>query len=306
MRRFILKILMLAAAMVVVDILVGVVFRHWFERMDDGEMGKENYIGRQVDEDILVFGSSRAEYHYDPAVISEMLGLSCYNCGASGNGILLAYGRLLMALQHHQPRLIIYDVNPEFDVMLTDNHQSLAQLKIHSETDRLEEIYQDVDPWESIKMLSNMYRFNSNFIHNPLCLLKPMPQKWSPDQQRGAVLQKAQFDPMKVREETPPEAFETDTLKLRYVRKFISLAQGARLVFVASPKWYAPVDSMRYRPIKDICHEMGVPYLDFTSDRKYIHHDEFFVDGVHLNANGAREFTRDLMKTLTSKNMPRR
>ena len=130
MRRFILKILMLAAAMMVVDILMGVVFRHWFERMDDGEMGKENYIGRQVDEDILVFGSSRAEYHYDIKVISELSGRSCYNCGASGNGIILAYGRLLMALQHHRPQLIIYDVNPEFDVLESDNHRSLAQMKI--------------------------------------------------------------------------------------------------------------------------------------------------------------------------------
>ena len=120
---------MLAAAMMVVDILVGVVFRHWFERMDDGEMGKENYIGRQVDEDILVFGSSRAEYHYDTKVISELSGRSCYNCGASGNGIILAYGRLLMALQHHRPQLIIYDVNPEFDVLESDNHRSLAQMK---------------------------------------------------------------------------------------------------------------------------------------------------------------------------------
>ncbi len=302
MRRFILKILMLAAAMMVVDILVGVVFRHWFERMDDGEMGKENYIGHQVDEDILVFGSSRAEYHYDTKVISELSGRSCYNCGASGNGIILAYGRLLMALQHHRPQLIIYDVNPEFDVLESDNHRSLAQMKIHTETDGLEEVYRDVDALEPFKMLSNMYRFNSNFIHNPLCLFKSAPDRWKPDENHGAVLQKGAFDPMKVREETAPPPFVADSLKLSYVRKFVNLAKGSRLVFVASPKWYAPVDSLRYQPIKDICREMGVEYLDFTTSSKYIHNNELFVDGVHLNAKGAAEFSQDLMKTLTSKN----
>ena len=47
---------------------------------------------------------------------------------------------------------------------------------------------------------------------------------------------------------------------------------------------------------------MGVEYLDFTTSSKYIHNNELYVDGVHLNAKGAVEFSRDLMKTLTSKN----
>ena len=160
----------------------------------------------------------------------------------------------------------------------------------------------DVDALEPFKMLSNMYRFNSNFIHNPLCLFKSAPDRWKPDENHGAVLQKGAFDPMKVREETAPPPFVADSLKLSYVRKFVNLAKGSRLVFVASPKWYAPVDSLRYLPIKDICREMGVEYLDFTNSSKYIHNNELFVDGVHLNAKGAAEFSRDLMKTLTSKN----
>ena len=39
--------------------------------------------------DVLIMGSSRAHHHYVPEIISDSLGLSCYNTGKDGNGIIL-------------------------------------------------------------------------------------------------------------------------------------------------------------------------------------------------------------------------
>ena len=53
--------------------------------------------------------------------------------------------------------------------------------------------------------------------------------------------------------------------------------------------------------MKQICLERSIPLLDFSNDSKYVHHDEYFSDGIHLNAKGADEFTRDLLETMRKK-----
>ena len=68
-------------------------------------------------------------------------------------------------------------------------------------------------------------------------------------------------------------------------------------IFVASPMWYGQ-DTLAIQPIKDICKARNLCLLDYTNDPKYVHHDEYFMDGFHLNATGADEFTRDLIKDI--------
>ena len=60
-------------------------------------------------------------------MISDSLGVSCYNAGESGCGIILAYGRLLMILERYTPKAIIYEVTPDFDYLDgKDNHKYLV------------------------------------------------------------------------------------------------------------------------------------------------------------------------------------
>ena len=72
---------------------------------------------------------------------------------------------------------------------------------------------------------------------------------------------------------------------------------GVKIIFVASPTWYGS-SSDTYWPIKEICHRRNIPFIDYSNDKKYIHQYQYFKDGVHLNAFGADEFTKDLVKIL--------
>ena len=51
-------------------------------------------------------------------------------------------------------------------------------------------------------------------------------------------------------------------------------------------------------PIREICRQRNVPFIDFSNDPKYVHQNQYFADGIHMNARGADEFTRDLIKYL--------
>lgn len=74
-------------------------------------------------------GSSRASHHYVPEIISEKLGMSCFNAGQDGNGIILQYGRWKMLSERYTPKLIIYDINPGFDMVVNDNMTYVDRLK---------------------------------------------------------------------------------------------------------------------------------------------------------------------------------
>ena len=47
-----------------------------------------------------------------------------------------------------------------------------------------------------------------------------------------------------------------------------------------------------------ICKRKNISFVDFSNNPKYVHHNEYFRDGAHLNARGADEFTRDLIVEL--------
>ena len=70
-----------------------------------------------------------------------------------------------------------------------------------------------------------------------------------------------------------------------------------KIIFVASPTWYGSSNDT-YLPIKKTCYRRNTPFVDYSTDKKYIHHYKYFKDGTHLNAIGADEFTKDLIKDL--------
>lgn len=297
MKKYIIKIILFAIIIVITDVLWGYFFRYWFHNINSGYIGKANYISEQLDEDILIFGPSRAVFHYNPLIISDSLGMTCYNCGASGYGILASYGRLSIIKEHHQPKIIIVEASRDFDIIIEDNNKYLGLFKKDYERGNIAELFNDIDSTQKFKMLSQMYRYNSNFNHNPKTIFKPFQGKYKPDKLFGYLPQKVAFDSMKIDSSHMKSDGEIDSLKLKYVERFIDLAQGSQLFFVSSPIWYG-MSPEHLAPIKDICKRRNVPFIDFSNDPKYVHNNALFKDGKHLNDKGADEFTKDFIRKL--------
>lgn len=298
MIRFLRKLALFAIIILAIDILAGVVFSHWLTNITSGVLGNDNYICYHCKDDVLVFGSSRAKFHYNADLMSDSLGMSAYNCGASGQGIILSYGRLLMIKQRYQPKVIIYEVTPEFDLLKDDNHKYLSFLRTHYDQPGISEIFDEVDTSERIKMKSNLYRYNSNFLHNPLRLLKPAPENRNANGHSGFLPKTEPFDKMKLKEDREDvEERDTDPIKVHFLKKFIESASPAKVIFVASPIWYGR-NPIELSASKELCAELGITFLDYSNSPKYIHQDKYFSDGSHLNQRGADEFTRDIIQQI--------
>lgn len=295
MKRFIIKIALFFALIAVADVLCGYALGYFAKNAKGGFTQRDTYICDKLETDFLLMGSSRCVRHYNPQIITDSLGMTCYNTGQMGNGIILNYGRLRMIDERKKPKVVIYDIAPDFDLFVgDDNHRYLTWLKSHYERNGIAEIFNSVDCTEKYKMMSQMYRYNSRIIELMTDYLHPI----SDSRANGFSPLKGEMDKTKIKiggekGKTPV----VDKVKLDYINKLIDELDGVKLYFVVSPKWYG-MDSVQIQPIMDICQERGIPFVDFANNPKYVHQDVYFKDGNHMNAKGADEFTRDLIGLL--------
>lgn len=296
MKKFLLKIGLFFLALIIFDRTLGMVFAYMGEHAKGGYVGHHVYVTDKANEDILIFGSSRAIHHYNPQIISDSLDMTCYNCGQDGNGIVLFYGLWQMIKERHRPKMIIYDISQPFDLYEGDNNQRyLGWLRMDYDRPGVKQIFTAIDPTEEYKMMSMLYRFNSKFMQNITDYVHPI---FGIDG-NGFLPLKGNMDKMKVKDKNlnSTSVRSVDRQKLDFINKLIDEMEGVELVFVASPMWYG-ANEEDYQPIREICNKRNISFLDFSNNEKYVHQNEWFKDGTHLNARGADEFTRDLISVI--------
>ena len=292
MKKFIIKIGIFFLVVLVFDIASGKAFSYMLDHAKGGDNKRNNYICNETNEDILIFGSSRAFRHYNPIIISDSLGLSCYNCGQLGNGIVSNYGLYQLLCQRYHPRILIYDVMPKYDLQAgEDHHKYLGLLRAYYDRNGISEVFESVDNVEKYKMLSQMYRYNSIFTQIVLDFIHRSKREGI----KGFIPHNKEMDTLKVNNHSK-EITEIvyDPLKIEYINKMLDASKDTKVIFVVSPFWYG-LDTTSLAYVKTICQQRKLHFIDYSNNPKYVHHNEFFKDGMHLNARGADEFTKDLV-----------
>lgn len=292
MKKFILKVLLFFACVVAMDFSFGEVFSFLRLHAKGGSTANCEYIANRAKEDIIILGSSRATHHYVPQIIEDSLGVSCYNCGEEGNGVILAYGRLKMLSDRYKPKLVLFEITPGFDYGTKyPNTKYLGFLRSYYDKDGISDIFNDCDDeLSSIKMHSYMYhntgRLFANVFDNIIYR----------DNLHGyAPLYGKMNAPSKTNTQHYP--IEIDSLKLSYVQKLIELCQRKEIpiVFMMSP-WYAYGSNyVEYEPALALCEKYGVKVGNYHNDPNIAQNPAFFQDDCHLNNEGAMEYTKAIL-----------
>lgn len=295
LRKFIIRTLFFLAIMFVIDRVVGMAFNYLSQHPKGGMTAHRNHLIYQTNEDVLIFGSSRARYHYNPEVVTEMTGLSCFNCGEDGNGILLFYAWWKLITQRYQPKVAIYDVTPLLDIVARDNYMFLWRLRrMYDDQEEIQVLFDDVDSKEKWKMYSQMYRYNSTFTELAADYIHPMVDMPA----NGYVPRTEVMKPESGYKRTwYADGVEYDSLRVSYLDKLARDRGATKLVFVASPI-YAGMNPEVFKPIVEISEKYGVPFYNYSNDPRFLRKYEYFRDNSHLNAVGADLFTRCLMEEL--------
>lgn len=297
MKKYLIKIILFFVAVAVVDVVFGMACQYMNDHSKGGGVKSRYYVCKESTEDILVFGSSRAKHHYVPDIIEDSLGMTCYNTGEDGNGIILCYGFLKMITQRHTPKLIIYDVTG-YDIYEDDNMKYLDLMKPYYYENGIDSIFWSVEPKTRIMMLSNLYRYNTTCLRVIGNYIHPMsnyPKGYS------ALHKTMDYEP-EVKEE---KKLPVDTLKIQYFERFIHLTQnkGISLVCCISPSYKASTDDSKYEPIKQLCKQYNVPFLYWGAYPAISNEKSLFQDRTHMNDKGSRLYTGMLMNSVNSLNI---
>ena len=291
MKKYVVRILVFFAIVVVIDICVGFAGYYLQTHAKGGSTKQFNDLVMNDSHDVLILGSSRASHHYDTPFLSDTLGLDIYNAGYDGNGVILANGILELLLKHSHPKLILLDIEPSFDIIVYDkdnNHKRyIADLKPYYRYPEIGRIIKDVSEEEWYKVHSGMMRYNTDIIKMTIdnIMKRENPQK-------GYVpLSGAMLNEPAIGLQSGPN--ETDTFKLKYVSHIIDVAQSndIPIALVASPK-YTKAGASVLEPVIEICERESVPFLNYYNHPDFMTHKEWFKEKMHLNSAGARVFSR--------------
>lgn len=297
MKLFIGKILLFIAIMRVADAALGMFFKPLVPHAKGGDTKRIEYICHHTSEELVVFGSSRAVHHYDPQIIEDSLHLTAYNCGKNGNGIILLYGWYKLMQKRYQPKYIIYDIMPSFDLLEGDNMTFLPSIRYYYDEPPIDSIFWSVDAMERYKMLSYAYRYNSQFFQLIIDNIKPLREDikgYRPLQ--GTI----NYEPKPA---SPPQsqAYSYDPLKLYYLERLVKDCQtaGTQLIFAVSPR-YKNKDATVLAPLYDLCKRYNLPLIDHYTDEAFNLQKTYFRDSAHMNQEGAAAYTRTVVAELKS------
>lgn len=134
---FLLKLTVLFAIVFILDISIGSVLRYYYFKQESSSQYRTTYSIEKTKADILIFGSSRANHHYNPDVFDNRMNLSYYNVGRDGNFIFYHYAVLKGVLKRYSPKIVILDfIHGEFR-QNQDSYDRLSSLlpyyRSHSE-----------------------------------------------------------------------------------------------------------------------------------------------------------------------------
>lgn len=294
MRKFVLKVLMFFAVIAIVDRAFGIAMKNVLQGTDKGDWGRNNYIFNDVNSDVIILGSSRAIHHYDPQIITDSLGMSCYNCGEDGMGIFLMWTRYQAIRERSIPKLVIYEVLPEYDLLTnSDNQKYLKFLRPYCHKPFIDSVINDISSKEIIKLQSYMYEYNSVFVD---IIAQHVSKSPSTAKEYTYSPLTAQMDYNPQRDKEPELIIPCDSLKKAYLEKLILSCEkdGTLLIFVASPI-YMPLSDNEYLPLKELCKVHNVAFFNHYCDTDYCENPDYFADAGHLNVKGAESFTNLLV-----------
>lgn len=279
--KFIICIIGLAMMVLLGDRCLVIIEDRAYRKTDT----KINYAAYDTHEDeIVIFGSSRARHHYMPSIITEKTGHACVNLGMDGQNIYYATALLHLYLQHNNPKLVVLDL---FGI---DFEQTSEKFKTERLAD-LSPIYGMNEKVDSIISLRKGYDTKINILHTYKYNGKAASLVFNPFEMNnkgfipvyGETLEKPKREDINAN-------FDKD--KLQCIGEFIITCRdhNSEVCVIFSPALYdKQSDRKALDNITAFCKGNGA--LSVFNNEYAITDNRMFKDILHLNEKGAKVYS---------------
>ena len=284
----------LCLCVILLDFSIGKFLEFFYFKQKKGRVYNVTVALEKQTCDVLILGSSRAMHHYNPEILSDSLKHSCYNAGLDGQSILYSKGVFDVVIERHKPKVVILDLTlSEFDQEQT----SYDMLYILNPYVRRHPILWKTlslkSKAEKIKHLSSIYPYNSLIaeiaIGNISVSLKP-----NEISETGFTPSYGIWKEKITTVDFPDSAL--DAVKTKAFEDICSFCSenNIDLYVVISPAFLIIENvSSSISYLEWACDSLNVTLLNFINDINYMDNNHF-GDMVHLNAQGADLFSKDV------------
>lgn len=293
MKRLIERILIILIILIIIDFSFGFIFKKILVSSPDGRYYKAYYSLLECKEDIIIFGSSRAETNYAPFVFEDSLKLSCWNTGRGGQTLPFWDAMKKGVLSRYTPKIAIINVEYDFlSLNLNENSFEHAGFlrPFYNLQPEIKPIINKISKFERIKMYSKIYAYNSSFYYlfRPY-LIKGIDGK---KEDKGWKTKEGEVYKSELGAEIieTNKKFNNETVTL--FEKFIEdlTSKGCEVYVILSPNYNIIIKSTS--TLKYLKAKKNIHLINYSDDVFFSSNPSFFKDQNHLNIKGALEFSK--------------
>lgn len=281
------------------DWTAGYVLRKLYFSQESGRLYRTTYALESTNQDIIILGSSSANHHYIPDIIEDSLGMSCYNAGRDGNGLLYTLAIQKAILLRYKPKLFLIDLRHILLVEELNEIDKLANLlPYYQNHPEIRSIIRKKSNFENLKMLSKIYPFNSNLI--TILLGNLQINKTRKKDFKGYVPLSGLLSLNSVQDTLGGERFNYSNERVEVLSEIISMAITAnvKIMIISSPGFDYFADPVYDSIIQNVIIQQSVEYWDYLNDTTIANHAKYFQDKGHMNDLGATIFTQEIARRL--------
>ena len=300
---FFIKLLTLLLIVFMLDFTAGKILRYYYFKEESGMLSRTTYSIDKTNEDILIFGSSRANHHYHPEVFENRLNQSYYNAGRDGQYIFYHYAVLKGILKRYIPKIVILDLNSGELRKDQESYDRLSALLPYYKSHReIRSIIELKSPFEKIKLCSAIYPYSSLIF--TIAIGNTDYNKKKQGDIKGYVPLTNVLNQPTVTHNQPPKN-DLDSVKVKFFESFIKdcIQSNTKLYIVCSPYFHdAGYSDPSILAGKEIAKKYGIAFFDFSRDTVFTNKAGLFSDIMHLNDKGARIFSEKLSDKIVAAN----
>lgn len=282
------------------DLLIGKTLKYFYFNSSSGLLQRTTYSIEKTEEDILIFGTSRANHHYDITLIEKQTGLSAYNTGRDGNFIFYQTAILKSILKRYTPKQIILDFTGTFEYRQEDYDRLFSLLPYYDSHPEIHDIIELKSAFEQYKLTSQIYPYNSLLTTIAIGNLEFNKNR---SKNRGAY---KGFVPLmgiwrnNIDSVATKKHYKIDENKQKVFEEFIKLSCNKQipLVVVYSPVYYQYKQNYSIEICKKICKKYNVDFIDYSKASDFLNNRNLFQDKSHLNRDGAALLTIKVLNAI--------
>lgn len=307
--KYIVCALAVIAGVAVVDKVAGAGMNRLLDAVPvTQDIGKGRFAINEVETDVVIVGSSRANHHYVSTMIADSLGCSVYNVGRDGCFFSDNLCVTNAILDRYSPKMIVLEVaNDCLDENARTNPE--AMFPYYWESDYTKQVIDSDVGWKAnVQMLSTLYRYNAISFKTIGYGLKGLVSEKSEDQLMGytPIAYIERRSPMELKETEVSSTSTISDLKCKQLENLLKKAktQDVEMILICSPLFRkATGDNKGKEVLMKLCNATGTAYYDYSAEEIFLNHPEWFNDGTHLNCKGAEVFTKMILEETSINNL---